>query len=95
MIHRVAIFAASLVAAGALVLGLVIAGLAPATVPVDAQPVSDPVVAATDAPAPVVQVDTVYVTPQATPKDVVVTKTVKATHHDDDDHDDEHEGSDD
>jgi hypothetical protein len=92
MIHRVAIFAASLVAAGALAVGLVIAGLAPATAPVDAQPVSAPVVAATDTPAPVVQVDTVYVTPQATPKDVVVTRTVKAKSHDDDE---EHEGSDD
>jgi hypothetical protein len=92
MIHRVAIFAASLAAAGALAVGLVVAGFAPATAPVDAQPVSAPVVAATDTPAPVVQVDTVYVTPQATPKDVVVTKTVKAKSHDDDD---EHEGSDD
>jgi hypothetical protein len=78
MIHRVAIFAASLVAAGALVVGLVIAGLAPTTVPVDAQPAAAPVVAATDAPAPIVQVDTVYVAPQATPQDIVVTKTVKA-----------------
>ena len=77
MIHRVAIFAASLVAAGALVVGLVIAGFAPASVPVGAQPVSAPV-ANTQAPVPVVQVDTVYVAPQPTPQDVVVTKTVLA-----------------
>jgi hypothetical protein len=77
MIHRVAIFAASLVAAGALAIGFVIAGLAPAATPIAAQPVSAPA-AATDSPAPVVQVDTVYVTPQATPQDVIVTNTVSA-----------------
>ena len=55
---------------------------------------SAPVVAATDAPQPVVQVDTVYVAPQATPEDVVVIKTVSA-HHDGDDDENEHEGSDD
>ncbi len=92
MIHRVAIFAASLVAALALVVGLVVAGFAPPAVPIAAEPVSAPVVAATDVPPPVVQVDTVYVAPAATPQDIVVTKVVQATHHGDDD---EHEGSDD
>ena len=77
MVHRVAIFAASLVAAGALFLGLVVAGFAPATVPAGAQPASVPA-AATESPAPVVQVDTVYVAPQPTPQDVVVTQTVPA-----------------
>jgi len=76
MIHRVAIFAASLAAALGLAVGLVVAGLAPAAAPVAAAPVSAPVVATTEAPAPVVQVDTVYVAPQATPQDVLVTRVV-------------------
>ena len=80
MIHRVAIFVASLVAAAELAVGLGIAGLAPAAAPVAAQPVSIPFVASTETPPPVVQVDTVYVTPQATPADVIVTKVVKAAH---------------
>jgi hypothetical protein len=91
MIHRVALFVASLVAAVGLAIGLAIAGLAPAAAPIAAEPVSAPVVASTDAPAPIVQVDTVYVAPQATPQDVVVTKTVTATQHGDDGN----EGSDD
>ena len=80
MIQRVAIFAASLVAAAALAVGFAIAGLAPAAAPVAAEPVSAPVAATADAPtpAPVVQVDTVYVAPLATPQDVVVTKVVTA-----------------
>ena len=94
MIQRVAIFAASLVAAAGLAVGIVVAGIAPAAAPIAAEPVSAPVVAATDAPQPVVQVDTVYVAPQATPEDVVVIKTVSA-HHDGDDDENEHEGSDD
>ncbi len=76
MVHRVAIFAASLVAAVALFVGLVVAGFAPAA-PFGAQPASVPA-AATESPAPVVQVDTVYVAPQPTPQDVVVTQTVPA-----------------
>lgn len=93
MIHRVAIFAASLVAAVGLAVGLVVAGLAPAAAPVAAEPVSAPVVAATDVPAPIVQVDTVYVAPQATPKDIVVTRTAAAPNRGDDGN--ENEGSDD
>ena len=94
MIHRVAILAASLVAAAGLAVGLVVAGFAPTPVPVSAEPVSAPVVATTDAPRPVVQVDTVYVAPQATPEDVVVVKTVSA-HQGGEDGENESEGSDD
>jgi hypothetical protein len=90
MIHRIAIFAASLVATAGLVVGLVVAGFAPAPAPVNPGPVSD-TVATTDSPAPVVQVDTVYVTPQATPQDIVVTKVVNGAHGGDDGN----EGSDD
>jgi hypothetical protein len=94
MIQRVAILAASLVAAAGLAVGAVVAGIAPDAPPVAAEPISAPVVAATDAPQPLVQVDTVYVTPQATPEDVVVIKTVSARPKGDDD-ENEHEGSDD
>jgi hypothetical protein len=94
MIHRVAILAASLVAAAGLAVGLLVAGFAPATTPVAAEPALAPVVATTDAPRPVVQVDTVYVAPQATPEDTVVVKTVSA-HHGDEDGENENEGSDD
>ena len=76
MLQRVAIFAASLVAAATLALGFAIAGLAPTPVPVAVEPVAATADAPT--PAPVVQVDTVYVAPQATPQDVVVTNVVTA-----------------
>lgn len=95
MIHRVAIFAASLVVALGLAVGLVVAGLAPGSAPGTVQPVSAPV-GATEDPAPIVQVDTVYVAPRATPEDVVVTKVVGPARQDDDHGErDEHEGSDD
>jgi len=92
MIHRLAIFAATLVAAAGLAVGLVIAGLAPATAPVAAEPASAPL-ATTEVPPPVVQVDTVYLTPKATPEDVVVTKIVTASRNGDGEN--ENEGSDD
>jgi hypothetical protein len=92
MIQRVAILAASLVAAAGLAVGLVFAGIVPAAANVAAEPVSAPVLASTDAPQPVVQVDTVYVAPQATPEDIVVIKTVSAHPKGDDG---ENEGSDD
>ena len=79
MISRVAIFAASLVAALTLAVGLVIAGLAPGTRAVDAQTVSDQVVTTTDAPAPTVQTDIVYLAPDPTPEEIVVTKVEKTT----------------
>lgn len=94
MIHRVAILTASLVAALALLVGLVVAGFAPSAAPIAAEPVSAPVIAATDVPPPVVHVDTVYVAPAAAPQEVVVTKVVKAPRSGGDD-ENEHEGSDD
>ncbi len=93
MIHRLAIFAATLVAAAGLAVGLVVAGLAPGTAPAAAEPVSAPV-ATTEVPPPVVQVDTVYLTPKATPKDVIVTRVVTASHRGEDG-ENEREGSDD
>lgn len=82
MINRIALFAASLVAALAVTVGLVIAGFAPQA-PASA-PVSAPVVASSEAPAPTVQVDTVYVAPKPTPQEITLTKVVKATAHGDD-----------
>ncbi len=73
MIHRFAFFAASLAAAVALAVGLALAGFAPAGAPAGAAPVTatiDPL------PQPTVQVDTVYLSPPATPQDVTVTKVV-------------------
>jgi hypothetical protein len=93
MINRVTIFAASLAAALALAGGLALAGLAPGTGAADAEPVSDPVVAVTDAPAPIVQTDIVYVAPRVAPQDVVVTRVVTAARAGDDEG--ETEGSDD
>jgi hypothetical protein len=82
MHNRLALFAASLAASGVLAAGLAFVGLSPAPVPAADSTVTAPV---TDAPpAPITQIDTVYVAPQATPADIVVTKVVPATHHGDD-----------
>jgi hypothetical protein len=79
MASRIALFTASLAAALVLAAGMALIGMAPGGV-ADAAPVADPVAATAPAPAatpdPVTQVDTVYLTPQATPK-VIVTKVVK------------------
>ncbi len=91
MFNRLALFAASLAAAGVLAAGLAFVGLAPAPVPAADSTIT---IQATDAPpAPITQVDTVYIAPQATPAEVVVTQVVPAEHHGDDE--DEHEGGDD
>jgi hypothetical protein len=75
MVHRVALFLASLTAALVLAAGLAIGGLAPAADP--APLTADVAPAATDAaPAPTVKVDTVYVTPKVKPKHITVTRTV-------------------
>jgi hypothetical protein len=82
MINRIALAAASLAAALVLAAGLALAGFGPAAPAADAQasdPSTEQVVAATaDAPAPTeqIQVDTVYLTPKATPE-VIVTKVVR------------------
>lgn len=83
MIHRLALFVASLVAALVLAVGLVAAGFAPGPRPADpggAMPASS----VEAQPTPRVQVDTVYVAPQATPQDVTVTKVVGSSGHGDD-----------
>jgi hypothetical protein len=92
VIHRIALFSASLVAALALAAGLALAGFGPGTDQAVA-PVSDPVAATDQAPEPIVQVDTVYVAPEPTPEEIVVTEVRAASGHGDEDHDGgEHEG---
>jgi hypothetical protein len=80
MIHRIALFIASLAAVAVLVVGLSMAGLGQGTpAAVDAAPSVVPAVAATDAaPTQQVQVDTVYLAPPVTAPVVVVHKTVPA-----------------
>jgi hypothetical protein len=73
MIHRFAFFAASVAAAIALAVGLALAGFAPAGAPAGAVPVTATIA---PQPQPTVQVDTVYLTPPASPQDVTVTKVV-------------------
>ena len=92
MTNRIVLAAASATAALALAAGLALSGFGPGADQATA-PVSDPVVAATDqVPAPVVQVDTVYVAPEPTPQEIVVTE-VRAVAGQDGEHEDgEHEG---
>jgi len=88
MFHRTALFAASLAAAMVLATGLALTGFAPsdpsAGVPAAEVTGAEPAAAATGLPAstdPQIQVDTVYLTPQATPKVIIhkVTKVKTAT----------------
>lgn len=71
MVNRIALFAASLAAALALVVGLTLAGFNPGAAPVNQ-------LTATGAPQPqpTVQVDTVYLTPSVAPQQQTVTQTV-------------------
>ena len=89
MVHRVALLVASLAAAITLAAGFVLAGFSPQADPVEAAPVATDV-SADPSPTPRVQVDTVYVAPQAPPQDVTVTKVIKSSRGDD-----EGEGGDD
>ncbi len=73
MIHRVALFTASLGAALALAIGLALAGFNPGAAPVGASQVT---ATADPQPQPTVQVDTVYLTPPGKPQDVTVTRVV-------------------
>jgi hypothetical protein len=91
MRNRLALFAASLAASGVLAAGLAFVGLSPAPVPAADATITVPAADAT--PEPITQVDTIYVAPQATPAEVVVTQVVPAKHHDDDGN--ENEGGDD
>jgi hypothetical protein len=82
MRNRLALFAASLAASGVLAAGLAFVGLSPAPVPAADSTITAPITDAT--PQAVTQVDTIYVAPQATPAEVVVTQVVPSTHHGDD-----------
>ena len=105
MINRIALLAASLVAGLVLAAGLAVAGFGPATPAADAQaldPAIESAAAATDTPAATdpAQVETVYLTPQATPEVIVNTVVDTASAGGDDDgHEEndseEHEGDDD
>ena len=76
MSSRIPLFVAACAAALVLVVGFTFAGMAPGAATTGA-PVSVPVAATAPAPPqPVTQVDTVYLTPQATPQ-VVVTQVVQ------------------
>jgi hypothetical protein len=81
MFNRVALFAASLVASAVIALGLALAGFNP--VPAAAVPTAQPVAATDQAPAPITQIDTVYVAPAPTPQQITIQKVV-TTHHGDD-----------
>lgn len=71
MINKVALLAASMAAAIALVVGLVLSGFNPGAWS------GDPLAATTaPQPKPTVQVDTVYLTSPTQPPDVTVTRTV-------------------
>jgi hypothetical protein len=79
MSSRVALFAASLVASAVLAVGLAITGFGPAApAAIQAQPA-----AATSAPAPITQIDTVYVAPAPTPQQITIQKVVSAPGGDD------------
>ena len=78
MVHRVALLVASLAAAITFAAGFVLAGFSPQADPVEAAPVATDV-SADPSPPPRVQVDTVYLAPQAPPQDVTVTKVIKSS----------------
>lgn len=89
MLHRLALFAASLSAALVIAGGLALAGFAPVWPPAAPQAAD---VAGGQASAPV-QVDTVYLAPPAAPEEVTVTK-VQSTGGDDEHERAEHEDQD-
>jgi len=87
MFNRVALLVASLAASLVLAVGLALAGFVPASPAPSAATAAtaaatDPATAAP--PAPITQIDTVYVAPQATPQQITIQKVV-TTHHSGDD----------
>jgi hypothetical protein len=94
MLNRVALLAASAVAALVIAGGLALSGFGPQQPAVDAVQVVDAVAGPADAAAPdaSVQVDTIYLTPQATPGVIDVTQVREASRHVDEDDGGEHEG---
>jgi hypothetical protein len=98
MLHKIALFAASVVAALVIAGGRVLSGSGPQQPAADAVQVVDAVAGPADAAAPdaTVQVDTIYLAPQATPGVIDVTQVKEASRHvDEDDDGDEHEGGED
>jgi hypothetical protein len=96
MLNRTALLSATLATAFVVAGGVALTGLGQQQAQA-AAPVAEPAVATTEAPAdpaPVVQVDTVYLTPEGTPQ-VITTRVIKiaAAPHGDDDG--EQEGEDD
>ena len=82
MLQKIALAAASMTAALVLAGGLALAGFGWPAPAADMQTIDQvvPADATLAAPQePQVQVDTVYLTPQATPKDITVTKVQVAT----------------
>ncbi|MFN8630895.1 MAG: hypothetical protein U0838_11425 [Chloroflexota bacterium] len=104
MFTRVALFAASLAASAALAVGLALFGLTPAAGPAEvAAPATSlepaAATASDQAPAPITQMDTVYVvpptakpTPEPTPTPIIVNRVVTSGGGE---HEDAHEGGDD
>jgi hypothetical protein len=86
MSNRVALLAASLVASGVLAVGLAAAGIFPVATP--AAPAAEPVAATAAAPAPITQIDTVYVAPAPTPAQITIQRIVTSGHGDDESGDD-------
>jgi hypothetical protein len=74
MIQRLALFAASLAAALVIAGGLAVAGFGPDQTA--AEPAVEQVASTPESPP--VQVDTVYLTPQASPEQITVTKVKTA-----------------
>ena len=96
MIHRVGLFIASLAAAGALVVALSLAGFAPGGGAASGTTVTTTgqvPVAASVQPAPLVQVDTIYLAAPQKPETVTVHRVVPASTSGEEGH--EPEGSDD
>jgi hypothetical protein len=83
MFNRVALFAASLVASGVLAAGLALAGFHPG--PAAIVPSAQPAAATAAAPAPITQIDTVYVAPAPTPQQITIQQVVTAQTGDDGD----------
>ena len=87
MLTRVALLAASLTASAVLAVGLALFGLAPAAPAPVAQLAADPAAATVpdQPPAPVTQIDTVYVVPptptptaEPTPSPIIIQRVVSA-----------------
>lgn len=95
MLQKIALLVASLVATLVIAGGLALSGFGPAQPAADAVQVVDAVAGPSDgaAPDPAIQVDTIYLTPQATPELIDVTQVKEASHREDEDSNDgEHEG---